>query len=124
MTAQETYKARRTHFEKLYNAFLKYFGERLKADGSDFTKYKLQLEAEFFDNLELQKVVFPLFSENASTINEKRACARAALWDALVLHKFSDYMSQAEKAVWDSLKEIHSRIDYLMENQDARSKRS
>lgn len=110
MTVQEQVVARKEHFNRLFDGFYSYFVDQIRKDDSKFTMYRMQLLAQHFDDLELQKIVFPLFKEGVSTVEEKQAVARAALYKALVVYtfgKFFDtYESQAAKRIEDLEKDI------------------
>lgn len=141
MTPTQAVIARVAFFEKLYDAFYGYFVEKLSKDDSKYAKYSIQMQSRFVDDLDLQKVVLPVYAEFSSNVEEKRAVAQAALYDALVAHTFSKFLGDASQAVHvrmdvlekatgtvitqqqEKLVELERRIDYLMENQNAVSKR-
>lgn len=106
MTLQEQAVNRVKQFEQLHEAFYTYFSGKLAKDDSRYAKYRLQLLTVFWEELELTRVVYPLFESFSCTLAEKQAVARAALYDALVAHTFGSYLDQSAHA-------LHSRMDDL-----------
>lgn len=113
MTPAQAVIARVAFFEKLYTAFYEYFVEKLSKDDSKYAKYHVQMQARFVDDLDLQKVVLPVYAEFSSNVEEKRAVAQAALYDALVAHTFSRFLGTATA-------QVNSRMDAL-EGETARA---
>lgn len=71
-------------FIELYQAFYEFFAECLRKDDSPWTKIKLQMMSQFFDDRELFEVITPIISRIQSNPEDRRAIARAALWDAFM----------------------------------------
>lgn len=113
MTPAQAVIARVAFFEKLYEAFYGYFVAKLSQDDSKYAKYHVQMQARFVDDLELQKVVLPVYAEFSSNVEEKRAVAQAALYDALVAHTFSRFLG-------DSAAQVNARMNAL-EGETARA---
>lgn len=103
MTQEQLVKQRVAGFERLYDAFFAFAQDYLRKDASKFGKYYLQLQARFFDDLVLQKTLLPVFGEFVSNLEEKRSCAQAALYDALVAHTFGSYLGQVENTLHERL---------------------
>ncbi len=113
MTPAQAVIARVAFFEKLYDAFYLYFVTKLRRDDSKYAKYHVQMQARFVDDLDLQKVVLPVYAEFSSNVEEKRAVAQAALYDALVAHTFSRFLG-------DAAAQVNARMDAL-EGETARA---
>ena len=113
MTPAQAVIARVAFFEKLYDAFYGYFVTKLSKDDSKYAKYHIQMQARFVDDLDLQKVVLPVYAEFSSNVEEKRAVAQAALYDALVAHTFSRFLG-------DTAAQVNARMDAL-EGETARA---
>jgi hypothetical protein len=94
------------YFEKLYKVFYDYFEKQLAKDSTAYSKYRLQLISETFDDLSLYNQISPVFAEASSNPMEKRAVAKAALWDALVAHKFSAFFRGIQDTVELRLQEL------------------
>ena len=106
MTPQDQVINRVRQFEQLHDAFYTYFTNKLQKDDSKYAKYRLQLLTVYWEELDLTRVVYPLFESFSCTLAEKQAVARAALYDALVAHTFGSYLDQSAQA-------LHSRMDDL-----------
>ena len=106
MTPAQAVIARVAFFEKLYDAFYGYVVAKLSKDDSKYAKYHVQMQARFVDDLDLQKVVLPVYAEFSSNVEEKRAVAQAALYDALVAHTFSRFLG-------DAAAQVNQRMDVL-----------
>src|SRR5581483_4709378 len=74
------------HFDELYAAFLVFYQDALRKDPPPHEKVRLMLTTMFFDDLALRKLVDPVFSKYTTNVEEKRAIARAAYFDALTIH--------------------------------------
>lgn len=122
MTIYERNLNRAAHFEELYGIFYDHFVAELKKDHSVFNKYRIQLTAWFFDKVEekLRKVA------GVSNVDEKRAVARAALYDALLEHQLTDYLSTAVNDVHERLSEVEAstaqRLNLVEDKLNAISK--
>lgn len=106
MTPTQLAQNRVKQFEELHDAFYAYFTSKLSKDSSKFNRYRLQLLTVYWDDLELTQVVYPLFQSFSCTLAEKQAVARAALYDALVAHTFSEFLSNTASTT-------HARMDAL-----------
>ena len=109
---------RTQHFERLYKAFYDYFAEKLRKDASAVAKFKLHLSTEFFDDLDLYKSVNGLFSEANTNPAEKRAVARAALWDALVAHAFGAHLAATSQFLFDRVNKLEERIENVFSKRE------
>jgi hypothetical protein len=76
----------RKHFNELYSAFYAFYQGELLKNPEPHEKVRMQLTTHFFDDLELLKLVRPVFESGVSNLEEKRAAARAAYFDALTIH--------------------------------------
>jgi hypothetical protein len=110
---------RSPHFQKLYDAFYSYFVGQLQKDSSAVNKFKLHLSTEFFDDLDLYKKVSGVFSEANTNPAEKKAVARAALWDALVTHAFGTYLATTSQVLFSRVDELEAKIHGICEGKQA-----
>jgi len=74
------------HFDKLYSVFFSFYQAEISKADSPYKKVRLQLTTVFFDDLALLKLVQPVFQEYGTNVEEKRAVARAAYYDAITIH--------------------------------------
>lgn len=74
------------HFDKLYDVFFRFYQAEISKADAPYKKVRLQLTTVFFDDLALLKLVQPVFQEYGTNVEEKRAVARAAYFDALTIH--------------------------------------
>ncbi len=74
--------SQRPGFEELYKAFYDFFLESIRKDPSPWNKIRLQMMTQYFDDLSLYKAVNPIVARINSNPEDRRAIARAALWDA------------------------------------------
>jgi hypothetical protein len=105
IVAQDKRTAQQKHFDELYAVFFTFYQEALRNDPPPHEKVRLLLTAQFFDDVALQKIVTPIFSAFPSNLEDKRACARAAYFDALSLHNRTANMTFETV----SEKEIHNK---------------
>jgi hypothetical protein len=79
-------ETQRAGFEELYKAFFDFFLESIGKDSSPWNKVKLQMMSQYFDDLPLYKAINPIIARINSNPEDRRAIARAALWDAIFAH--------------------------------------
>lgn len=113
MTTQEIASKRVEYFKRMYDVFYSYFVKKLSQDDGAYTKFDLQRQANVFSDLDLYTVVTPVFQSGASTADEKKAVARAALYDALVAHTFGKFFETTGSEVGKSLDVLSKRVGEL-----------
>jgi len=101
------------HFDELYAAFHTFYQEALKTADAPNAKVRLQLTTVFFDDLALLKAVGPVFARFATTVEDKRAVARAAYYDALLTHKLSTFNSAIVTQLFQNDEDAEKRIAKL-----------
>lgn len=122
MTPQELATSRKASFESLYDAFFAYFQSHLRADSTKFAKYRLQLLTVYWEDVELTRIVYPIFETMSCTLAEKQAVARAALYDALVAHSFSGHLASTSAALFARLDDEEKRVNDAFTTLSARVK--
>jgi hypothetical protein len=114
MTPQQMVVQRTDGFKNLYHGFYGFYVKELARDSSPFSKYQLQLSTHFFDMyLELTRIVYPLFEQIISNVDEKRAVARAALYDALVAHSFGTYQDNMAASLSERIANLEDAVSKL-----------
>lgn len=86
LVATDNRTQQQKHFDEVYAVFFSFYQEALRNDPPPHEKVKLLLTTRFFDDVKLQKVLHPMFARFTTTVDEKRAIARAAYYDALTIH--------------------------------------
>lgn len=106
-TLAEQTKQKNLALEDAYKAFYDFYVLELKRDDSRYSKYRLQLSTVYFETyLEQTKTTYPALQATTCNLDEKKAIARAALYDALVTHTFSEFLGSAAA-------QVNARMDLL-----------
>lgn len=106
-------KSREDAIKKLYTEFYKFFSEELEKVGTEANVVRLHLVADTFDDLNLYNRITPLLQATVTTLAEKKAIARAALWDALVAHHFGSYQDKAYGFIANRVADLEEFVAYL-----------
>lgn len=77
-------------FDDLYKAMFGFFLDAIAKDKTVWNKVRLQMMTQYFDDLAFYKVINPIVIRINSNPEERRAIARAALWDAMFAHHNSE----------------------------------
>lgn len=111
------------HFDEMYAAFYAFYQAELRDMSAPHEKVRLMLTTHFFDDIELKKLVDPIFAKYSTNVEEKRAVARAAYFDALLVHKLSRFNDGITTQLFKNDEDLEKTVNGVRSRVEALEKK-